>query len=129
MRDDAVMDMPKSPKTVGEYIKMAPKEHQKKLRELRSLIKSSAPKALEKLSYGMPYYGHKGRLAYFAMAKEHIGLYIMPATLKGYENEVAKYRTGKATLRFPFNRKLPSSLIKKLVRHGVKVNEGKNAKR
>ena len=57
------------PKTVNEYILMAPKEAQGKLKQIRRIIKAAAPKALEKLSYGMPYYGYKGRLAYFAHAK------------------------------------------------------------
>ncbi len=69
----------KTAKNVDEYIANAPEELQSKLKQLRKVIKDSAPEALEKISYGMPYYGYKGRLAYFAYAKEHIGLYIPPS--------------------------------------------------
>lgn len=47
----------KNVKNVDEYIKNAPKEVQEKLRELRALIKSIAPDAVERISYGMPNYG------------------------------------------------------------------------
>lgn len=47
---------------VDEYIALAPKEVQGKLRELRAAIKTVAPDAEERISYGMPYYAYKGRL-------------------------------------------------------------------
>ena len=66
--------MNKAPKDVDSYISAAPKEVRTKLRELRAAIRAVAPKAEERISYGMPYYGYKGRLVYFAHAKKHIGL-------------------------------------------------------
>ena len=113
------------PDTIGvdEYIASAPKEVQGKLKELRKVIKDCAPEAIEKISYGMPYYGYKGRLAYFSYFKTHIGLYIMPKVLKDFEEEIKEYRTGRATLRMELNKKLPIPLIKKLIKAGVKKNE------
>jgi len=55
----------KKAKDVDEYIAKAPKEVRGKLKELRAIIKSAAPKAEERISYGMPYYRYKGRLVYF----------------------------------------------------------------
>lgn len=60
------------PKSVDDYIDKAPREVQAKLKEMRKIIKSAAPRAEEKISYGMPYYGYKGRLAYFAYFKDHM---------------------------------------------------------
>lgn len=111
--------------SVDEYISSAPKEVQEKLQQIRNLIKEVVPDATEKISYGMPYYGYKGRLAYFAYAKNHIGLYAMPAYLEGYESEIQKYRTGKATLSFPLDEKLPLALIKELIKEGVRHNDQK----
>lgn len=108
---------------VDEYIANAPKEVQGKLRELRAAIKSVAPDAVEKISYGMPYYSYKGRLAYFAYAKHHIGLYAMPPIVDDFQNELKKYQTSKATIRFPLNEELPIPLVKKLVKAGIKRNE------
>ena len=113
------------PKSVNTYIATAPKEVRSKLNEIRETIRETVPTAEERISYGMPYYGYKGKLAYFAFAKKHIGLYIMPPTLKKHEREVKKYRTGKATLQFSFDKKLPVALIKKLIKTGVKINDEK----
>lgn len=110
-------------KTVDSYISAAPKEVQPKLKELRRLIKSVAPKAEEKISYGMPYYGYKGRFAYFAWAKKHVGLYVMPPIVANHKKELKGYETATATVRFPLDKKLPVALIKKLLKAGVKQNE------
>lgn len=109
--------------SVDEYINSAPVEMREKLKELRDAIKSAAPKADEKMSYGMPYYSYKGRLVYFGYAKNHIGLYPMPPITEKYAKELSKYQTGKATIRFPLDQELPIALIKKLVRSRVEWNE------
>ncbi len=109
--------------SVNAYIAAAPKETQAKLKELRSLIKSVAPKAEEKISYGMPYYGYNGRFAYFAYAKKHIGLYVMPPVVANHKKDLNGYVTAKATVQFPLEKKLPVALIKKLLKAGVKQNE------
>ena len=112
-------------KDVDEYIANAPSEVQGKLRQLRKIIKDTAPDAEEKLSYGMPYYGYKGRLAYFAYARNHVGLYVMPPIIEDYKDELKKYETATATIRFSLSEELPLALIKKLLKAGVKSNEEK----
>lgn len=119
----------KKAKNVDSYIKNAPKEVQGKLKEIRTAIKSVAPKAEEKISYSMPYYGYKGRLAYFAYAKKHIGLYAMPPITDDFKKELESYKTSTATIQFPLDKKLPIALIKKLIKAGVKNNEAKLKKK
>jgi uncharacterized protein YdhG (YjbR/CyaY superfamily) len=114
--------MKKAPKDVDEYIKRTPKEVQGKLKELRVAIKEAAPTAVEHISYGMPYYSYKGRLAYFRVTKAHIGLYIPPPVIDEHKNELADYETAKATIRFPLDKKLPVTFIKKLIKARMKKN-------
>src|ERR1700752_968764 len=106
----------KKPKDVDTYIAS-------KLKELRAMIKATAPDAVEKICYGMPYYGYKGRLAYFSHWKNHIGLYIPTPVIEEHERDLKSYETTKATVRFPLDRKLPSTLIKKLVKAGMEKND------
>jgi uncharacterized protein YdhG (YjbR/CyaY superfamily) len=113
----------KKPRDVDEYITNAPGEVQGRLKELRKAIKSVAPDALEKISYGMPYYGYKGRLVYFAYFKKHIGVYLTPPITEMFKEELKDYETHMATIRFPHDKKLPIALIKKLVKARVKLNE------
>ena len=110
----------KASKDVDEYISRAPKEVQGKLEELRTAIREAAPTAVERISYGMPYYDYKGRLIYFRLTKAHIGLYVPPPVIEEHKNELADYQAAKATVRFPLNKKLPITLIKKLVKAGMK---------
>ncbi len=107
-------------KDVSEYIANAPKELQDRLKQLRQAIQTCAPKAEEKISYGMPYYGLNGRLAYFAYTKSHTGLYIPPPVIEEHKELLTQYGTATATVRFPHTDKLPLALIKKLINARIK---------
>jgi|SRR5215472_7133738 len=111
------------PKDVDSYIATAEKEKQGKLNELRAIIRKTAPKATERISYGMPYYHYHGRLAYFSFWKSHIGLYLPTPTIADHEPELASYETTKATVRFPLDQKLPAALIRKLIKSRMERNE------
>ena len=113
------------PKNVDSYIAAAPKEVQGKLKELRAVISKTAPTAEEGISYGMPYYDYKGRLAYFSLWKAHIGLYIPTPVIEEHKSELKDYETARATVRFPLDKKLPVVLIKKLVKARMKKNEAR----
>jgi uncharacterized protein YdhG (YjbR/CyaY superfamily) len=111
------------PKDVESYIAAAPKAAQPLLNELREAIKTAAPQAKEKISYGMPSYEHYGRLAYFAGYEGHVGLYGVAHVASEQDAEVKKYLENQSTLRFPVGQKLPVSLIRTLIKERVKQNE------
>ncbi len=113
----------KQVKNVDEYIALSPKELQYKLKELREIIKSAAPKAEEHIRYRMPYYYYKGRLVYFGLSKKHIGLYIPTPIVEEHKSELKDYETTKVTIRFPLDKKLPTMLIKKLVKARINKND------
>ena len=111
--------------TVDEYIANVPVQEQEKLKKLRALIKKIVPAAQERISYGMPFYDYKGRLVYFALMKNHIGLYIPPPIIKQHALELKNYGTTKSAVHLPLTRELPVSLITKLVKARVAWNEQK----
>lgn len=108
---------------VDSYISKAPKEARAKLKEMRAVIKSVVPNAIESISYKMPYYNYKGRLAWFAMMNGYIGLYLRPPAVEMHKRELADYVTTKSAIHFPLNERLPVPLIKKLIRYCAKRNE------
>ncbi len=121
--------MKKTFKDVDEYIKAAPEWAQATLKELRKIIKSSAPKAIESISYNMPYYNYNGRLAYFGTAKTHSGFYWISAEDKKIlKKDLAKANVVGSTLRIPQGEKVPVVLIKKIVKQHIKQNESKKKK-
>jgi len=115
--------MMKKAANVDEYIDGAPKEVQEKLRQLRALILEVAPDAVERISYGMPYYEYNGRLIYFGLAKAHIGIYIPTSVIEEHRNEIGGYYATKATVHLPLDKDLPIDLIKMLVRARMKKIE------
>lgn len=116
------------PKDVDAYIAAAPKEVRRKLQQLRSAIKSTAPAAVERISYGMPFYAYKGRLAYFRAWKAHIGLYIPTPVIAEHTSELGAYETTSATLRLPISKSIPVALIRRLVKARMKKNEAREKK-
>lgn len=108
---------------VDAYLAAAAPAARPMLRTLRRLIRAAAPKAGEKLSYGMPYYHHQGRLIYFAAFTRHIGLYVMGAAKERFAAEMKPYRTTASTLQFPLGTRIPARLVTKLVKARVSENE------
>lgn len=114
------------PKTVEEYIASSPKEVQGRLEELRETIQKAAPQAEERIGYGMPYYKYKGYLVYFRHWKEHIGIYALTTlVLEKYKKELTGHITGKGTIKYALDEKLPLPLIKKMVQMQAKLNDEK----
>lgn len=113
--------------SVDAYIASAPEEMREKLQSLRALIKQSILDAEEKMSYGMPFYAYKGRVVYFALNKNHIGLYIPPPTIEQHATELKNYGTTKSAVHLPLTGELPKGLITKLVTARVRWNESKTS--
>ena len=108
---------------VDAYIAAAPKAVQPMLSQLRQVIRSAAPNAKERISYGMPSYDHHGRLAHFAGYEGHVGLYGVAHVASANDASVTKYLESQSTLRFPVGQPLPVALIRKLIKARVKQNE------
>jgi uncharacterized protein YdhG (YjbR/CyaY superfamily) len=115
--------MKKVSMNVGAYIAAAPKEIQPKLRKIRAAIREIAPNAAESISYGIPFYDYKGRLAWFGLQKTHIGLYIRPPVIAEHKRELSGYVTTKSAVQLPLDKEIPVSLIKKLVKARMKINQ------
>jgi hypothetical protein len=56
--------------TVDEYIDQAEPHNQAILRVLRSIIQTSLPYVIEKISFGIPFYHHMGMCFYFNITKQ-----------------------------------------------------------
>jgi uncharacterized protein YdhG (YjbR/CyaY superfamily) len=121
------MKYDESIKDVDSYLSAAPKEVQDKLREVRAAIRQVAPSARESISYGMAYYDYKGRLAWFGFHKEYISLYLRPPIVEQHNKELAGYETTKSAIHLPLDKKLPTSLIKQLVKARMRINEAEES--
>jgi uncharacterized protein YdhG (YjbR/CyaY superfamily) len=119
-------------KTLNEidtYISSFPLITQKRLSEIRLLIKQAAPAAEEIISYQMPAYKLHGMLVYFAGYKNHIGFYPAASGIKQFELEIVTYKHSKGAVQFPINEPIPAELVTRIVAFRIKENELKSLKK
>jgi len=117
----------RGPKSVDEYISAAPKGAQQKLRQVRAAVREVVPSATESISYHLPYYSYKGRLAWFGLFSSHIGFFVRPPVLEEHWIELKGYTMTKSSLHLPLDKAIPTELVKRLVRAAVKKNEERSA--
>jgi len=110
-----------TPKTVAAYIAAAPTEQRVALEKLRKTIKAAAPKATERLSYGIVGFKQDGKnVAYFGSWKTHIALYgFGGSVIAAHAAELRPYVQSKGTIQFPADEPIPYRLVTKLVKARV----------
>lgn len=116
----------KTNETIDAYIAAFPDAVQKKLTKIRATIKKAAPKAEEKISYGMPTFALNGKnLIHFAAFKNHIGLYPTPNGIEAFKKELSAYKGAKGSVQFPLDEPIPYDLISRIVKFRVQKNLAK----
>lgn len=115
--------------SIDEYIAAFPEDTQNALEEVRSIIKSLAPTAQEKISYQMAAFEAQGKdFIYVAGWKKHISMYPIPAGTEAFNQAVLKYADGKGTVKFPLDQPLPAKLIRQIVKYRL-ADHLKNTKK
>lgn len=101
---------------VDLYISGFPEKIREILLQLRSVIRNAAPEAVEVISYGMPCFKWHGPLVFFAVHKNHIGLYPTPSAIHKFSEELSGFKTSKGAVQFPFSEPLPFELVDRIVK-------------
>jgi uncharacterized protein YdhG (YjbR/CyaY superfamily) len=107
-------------KTITAYINAAPKDAQKKLREIRGCIRKAAPGAQEGIKWSMPAFSYHRILVMFGAFKHHIGFYPTRSAVKAFAKDLSTYVTAEGSIQFPLEKPLPLSLIRKITQFRVK---------
>lgn len=100
------------PTTIEEYIAAQEESVQPKLQELRAILRSAIPEAVERISWSMPTFWKGQNLIHFAAAKKHIGLYPGGEATTVFAQELAAFDVSKGTIRLPYDGELPEELIR-----------------
>ena len=111
--------------SVDEYILSFPESIQKKLAELRAVIKEISSEAEERISYQMPAYFLNGSLVNFAGYAKHIGFYPGESCIHAFKEELSGYKYAVGWVQFPMEKPPPVELIKKMVIFRVDENKKK----
>lgn len=113
------------PQDVDSYIANSGRQARPKLKEIRKIIRSAVPNAIEGISWGVPFYKYRGFLAGFAAFKNHVSLGLVFA-LESKDRKMLEekgYLTGKKTIRIRFDQKVPASAIKRILK--AKIHQAK----
>ncbi len=116
------------PKTVDEYIELAPEMAQEKLIEMRSILRNVAPTATEVLKWGKPVFESKTILFAYSAHKCHVSFIPTGPALKPFEKELSGYTVKKDSVQFSYDQPLPKALIQKIAKYRTQDVEERDAK-
>lgn len=105
---------------VDDYISGFPPDVRKMLKEIRRILRESAPEATELINYGMPTLKMGENLVHFAGYKNYVGFYPGASAILAFRKELSPYRTSTGTVRFPLDKPIPYDLIKTITEFRVK---------
>ena len=114
--------------SVEQYIAAQPVEARSVLQQVRATIRKALPDSAEGISYQIPVYKLEGRMVlYFAGFQHHYSIYPATAHVVGaLKDELAGFLHSKATIRFPYEERIPTRLITRIAKlRASEVGEAK----
>jgi uncharacterized protein YdhG (YjbR/CyaY superfamily) len=96
-------------------------EMQERMFEIRRIIQACAPQLEETFGYGMPAFTAQKIILYYAVFKNHIGLFPGKATVVWISHSWPQFVKGKATIQIQHTEAIPEDLIAALVH--FRINE------
>lgn len=111
---------PQVPANIDDYIAASAPAARSFLEEIRRVVREEAPEAEELISYRMPAFKQRGILIYFAAFRHHIGVFPPVSGDARLEKALEPYAGPKGNLRFPMDRPIPYSLIRRIVKLKLK---------
>lgn len=112
---------------VDKYLASVPEPARTTLNSIRATIRSVVPpETTEGISYMVPMFKYKGLLIGFAALHTHCSLFVTdPSVMQLFTDELKPYDLSKGTIRFPADKPLPNSLLKKIVKARIAQNESR----
>jgi len=103
-------------KTHDDYLASVSSDKRAALQKLRKAIKAAAPNAEECISYQVPAFRLNGKfLVAYGAAANHCAFY-PGSVITHLKNDLKNYDTSKGTIRFPADKPLPATLVRKFVK-------------
>lgn len=106
---------------INSYIKEFPQDVQMLLKQMLAVIKKAAPKTEEAIRYGIPTLRYNNKnLVHFGGFKGHVSFFPGASGIAAFKKELGKYEVSKGTVQFPLDKKIPITLITKIVKFRLK---------
>lgn len=102
--------------SVDDYINQFDTEVASRLKQMRDIVRTEVPEAVEAMSYGLVGYKLNGKpLVYFGGFYKHVGFYATPNGHEAFKQDFSVYKQGKGSVQFPLDKPLPLDLIRRVV--------------
>ncbi len=109
--------------TVDAYLASCPPDQRKALKALRQTIRSVAPEAEERISYGICCFYDWRLLVGYGANRSSCSFYLCSgSTLGAFKKDIAGFEGTKSALHFTPKKPLPVALVKKLVKARIVEN-------
>jgi uncharacterized protein YdhG (YjbR/CyaY superfamily) len=109
-----------APQSVDEYFARVAEPARSTLHKIRAAIRSAVPPdATEAISYRIPAFKYHGPLLWYAAFSDHCSLFPTAAVIAAFKKELKGYASCKGTIHFPLGKRLPTTLLRKLVKARV----------
>ena len=117
--------------TVDAYLADQPDDVRATLEKIRGAVRSVAPAATEKISYGIPAFHMDGHyLVYYAGFKNHCSFFPASGSVtERFADELAGFDVSKGTIRFTVDHPLPTPLVKRMVKARLEEERDRRVKK
>jgi uncharacterized protein YdhG (YjbR/CyaY superfamily) len=118
-------DMTAKPSTVDDYIGAFPEPARARLSELRTLLRSAAPAAVEELKWGSPAFCHSDGVILMVLSghRAHTNVVFTPSTRAAFAAELTDLETGKGSVKIPYSSPVPADLLTRMVQYRIVEHE------
>jgi uncharacterized protein YdhG (YjbR/CyaY superfamily) len=119
------------PKSVKAYLSGLERPQRDAVEKLRDTIASVVPDAEEAIAWSMPAFRLRGKafVGYCAF-KDHYSFFPMSAAaIEQHRDALGEHVTGKGTIAFAYDERLPVTLVKRVVKTRLAEVEAKAAGR
>ena len=112
---------------IEEHLKQFSGKQLESLRALCDVLREILPGATETIAWGMPTFKVNGKnVAHFQGFKKHCSFFPGSGGIVSAIDSLPEWcETSKGTLRFPIGKKLPKTLVKKMVKARLAEIESK----
>lgn len=101
---------------IGSYISACDPTIATRLMQIRELVKKELPEVEEIYSYNMPGFRYHGKLLWYAPAKHHVGVYVIPRLLDPFRERLSDYGMTKSAIQIRHEQEIPVDVIRDIVR-------------
>jgi uncharacterized protein YdhG (YjbR/CyaY superfamily) len=117
------------PKSVASYLRGLERPQRAALEKLRDTISAAAPDAEEGIAWSMPGFKLRGKaFVGYAAFKDHYSFFPMSmAAIDAHRAALGEHVTGRGTIAFGYEEKLPDTHVKKVVKTRLAEVEAKAA--